>query len=306
MADERGLGHLQDLLAERHAETGAARYEPAPEFDVLAEPGRTFHGEARDDEFDALRVETDGAVGRIVVDREHRLNAITRTVLAELPAAVERFEADDDVRAVLLTGAGDVFSAGADVNDLLGNAEPLDGVELSRTGQRAFGRLETADLPVVAGIEGYCLGGGMELATCADLRVASVDAEFGQVEGDLGLIPGWGGTQRLARLLGEGHAKEIVLTADRFDAETMREYGFLTEVVEGDAEARALELARDLASGPPLAHRQAKRAIHAGRGDRSAGLEVEAAAFGQLLASEDFSEGAAAFTADREPEFEGR
>jgi enoyl-CoA hydratase/3-hydroxyacyl-CoA dehydrogenase len=136
--------------------------------------------------------------------------------------------------------------------------------------------------------------------------VASRRSSFGQPEHNLGLIPGWGGTQRLGHIVGEGRAKEIVLTAERFDAETMADYGFVTEVVANDAiDDRAFELARDLASGPPVAQAFTKRAMLRGRDDTEAGLETEAQAFGHVFGTDDAMEGIAAFDSDRDPEFTG-
>jgi enoyl-CoA hydratase/3-hydroxyacyl-CoA dehydrogenase len=230
-------------------------------------------------------------------------------MVAELDAAVERLDEDESVRAILLTGAGDrAFSSGADVQSVAaGGADPIRGVELAREGHVIVERLETCDVPVVAGIDGYCLGGGMELSMGADLRIASSRSEFGQPEFNLGLMPGWGGTQRLQRIVGVGRAKEIIFTAERYDAETMREYGFLTEVVDdGDLEDRAKELAADLAAGPPIAQRYTKRAMRLGWEDMDAGLELEAQAFGHLFGTDDLMEGVTAFVGDREPEFEGK
>ncbi len=162
-------------------------------------------------------------------------------------------------------------------------------------------------MPVVAGIDGYALGGGMELATCADLRVASERSELGQPEHNLGLLPGWGGTQRLARIVGEGRAKEIIFTGDRYDADEMAEYGFINEVVDNDAlHEHALELAKDMAAGPPVAQKLTKRAMLAGRDDIDAGLEVESQAFGHLIGTDDVMEGINAFMGDGEPNFEGK
>jgi enoyl-CoA hydratase/3-hydroxyacyl-CoA dehydrogenase len=216
-------------------------------------------------------------------------------------------EADDDVRAILLTGAGDrAFSAGADAMSMAGQADPINAIDLSREGQRVWGKLETVPMPVVVGIDGYCLGGGMELSTCADMRIATERSELGQPEFDLGLLPGWGGTQRLKHIVGEGRAKEIIFTADRYDAEELAEYGFINELVDAEEfEEFAHEYAADLAAGPPIAQKFTKRAMLAGRGDTDAGLEVEAQAFGQLLATDDLMEGVTAFMEDREPDFEG-
>jgi enoyl-CoA hydratase/3-hydroxyacyl-CoA dehydrogenase len=237
------------------------------------------------------------------------MNTITTELLDELDDAVSRLEADDAVRAILVTGAGDrAFSAGADIQSMAGGVGDANAAaDISRRGQEVVAGLERVDLPVVAGIDGYCLGGGMELAMGADLRIASERSEFGQPEHDLGLLPGWGGTVRLPRIVGMGRAKEIIFTADRFPPETMREYGFLTDVVpNAEFEDRAFELARDLASGPPIAQRYTKRAMHRGWDDVDAGLDVEAQSFGLLFDTEDLMTGMTAFMGDHEPEFEGK
>jgi enoyl-CoA hydratase/3-hydroxyacyl-CoA dehydrogenase len=312
MADDAGIAHLRDTLADAYDDTGAARYEPADELERLADAGEQFHGGPGEDdtavEYDNVSVTVDGNVGHLELDRPHRMNTISGDLLDELAAAIDDLEADEDVRTILLTGAGEqAFSAGADVQSMAGSADPLDAVELSRKGQQTFGKLEEADVPVLAAIDGYCLGGGMELATCADMRLATRRSELGQPEHNLGLLPGWGGTQRLKHIVGEGRAKEIIFTAERFDPETMADYGFVNEVVNNDDfEDRAWELARDLASGPPIAQKYTKRAMLAGRESTDAGLESEAQAFGQLMNTQDLMEGIGAFSADREPDFEGK
>jgi enoyl-CoA hydratase/3-hydroxyacyl-CoA dehydrogenase len=312
MADNAGIAHLRDTLAEAYEATGAARYEPADELDRLADADEQFHGGPGEDdtavEYDNVSISVDGNVGHLELDRPHRMNTISGELLDELADAVDELEADEDIRTILLTGAGEkAFSAGADVQSMAGSADPIDAVELSRKGQQTFGKLEEADVPVLAAIDGYCLGGGMELATCADMRLATRRSELGQPEHNLGLLPGWGGTQRLKHIVGEGRAKEIIFTADRFDPETMADYGFVNEVVDNDDfEDRAWELARDLAAGPPIAQKYTKRAMLAGRESTDAGLESEAQAFGQLMNTQDLMEGIGAFSADREPEFEGK
>ena len=312
MADDAGLAELAGVLEEAHEATGAARYEPSETLQELAESDGSFHetAEAADGyDYETLSVTIADRVGHVEIDRPARMNTISGTVLEELDDAVDALEADDDVRALLLTGAGDrAFSAGADVQSMAaGGGDPLEATELSRTGQRVFGKLEAADVPVVAGIDGYCLGGGMELATCADMRVATERSEFGQPEHNLGLLPGWGGTQRLRHIVGEGRAKEIIFTADRYPADRMAEFGFVNRVVDNDALAEeATQLAEDLAGGPPVAQRYTKRAMLAGRDDTDAGLAVEAQAFGQLMNTEDLMEGVMAFMGDEEPEFEGK
>jgi enoyl-CoA hydratase/3-hydroxyacyl-CoA dehydrogenase len=315
MADDTGLETLVETLDDLHEETGAERYEAVDYLRELAESGDNFHGSAADGDdadpydFENVSVEVRDGVGHLELDRPHRLNTISDDLIADFSDAVDALAADEDVRAILLTGAGDrAFSAGADIQSAAGSAgDPNLGAELSRQGQHTFGKLEDCDKPVVAAIDGYCLGGGMELSMCADLRVASKRSEFGQPEHDLGLLPGWGGSVRLQRIVGTGRAKEIIFTADRYDAETMADYGFVNEVYDNDEfDEKAFEYAKRFAGGPPIAQKYTKRAMHSGWDDTDAGLEVESQAFGLLFATDDLMEGMTAFMGDRDPEFEGK
>lgn len=311
MADAFGLPSLHEELADRYETTGAERYRPNAYLRERAELGRFRSSESDGaSAFETIDIDrVDGKVAKVTINRPHRMNTITPQFFEELEQAIDELEADDAVRALLLVGAGDrAFSAGADVTAISsGGGSPTAALELSRTGQRAFQRLEDCSMPVVAGIDGYCLGGGMELAASADLRIATTRSELGQPEHNLGLLPGWGGTQRLPRLIGESRAKEIIFTAERFEAERMGDFGFVNEVVEHqDFMDRALELTRSLAAGPPIAQQLTKQAIHAGRDDIDAGLALEASAFGHLVGTDDLMEGVAAFMSDREPEFKGK
>ncbi len=314
LADEYGVESLYEALQAAAEETDHPRYEPYDHFEAVAEAGGFHDGgdtsESGTPDFETLRIEYPAAqVGEIVIDRPQQMNSISVELLEELETAIDLLEDDDEVRALLLTGEGDkAFSAGADFVSIAGGgADPFRAVELSRLGQQTFGRLEETERPVVAGIDGYCLGGGMELATCADIRIATTRSEFGQPEFNLGLLPGWGGTQRLHRIIGLGRAKEIIMTADRYEAESMADFGFVNDVVEPDGvRERAVEYAADLAAGPPIAMRFTKRAMHAGIDDRDAGLELEAMGFGHVVNSEDVHEGINAFFGDDEPEFEGK
>ncbi|WP_436347574.1 3-hydroxyacyl-CoA dehydrogenase NAD-binding domain-containing protein [Natronorubrum sp. FCH18a] len=313
MVDDFGVEKALETLEEAYEETGHERYEPADYLEERAGEGGFYDSAGTADgevEFDVIRVEYPGdMVGQIVLDRPHRMNTISDELLEELSAAIDLLEDDEDVRSILITGEGEkAFSAGADVQSMAaGGADPIQAQDLSKKGQSTFGELEACDMPVVAGIDGFCLGGGMEMATCADMRVASERSSFGQPELDLGLLPGWGGTQRLKHIVGEGRAKEIILTAERYEAETMEQYGFVNEVVDNDElEDRALELATELAGGPPIAQKFTKRAMLAGRDDTEAGLEYEASAFGHLMATDDLMEGMTAFMGDGEPDFQGK
>ena len=310
MADDRGLEPLVAVLDDRFESTNEPRYDAVDRLRELAAADQGFYSAGDDDDpmaFETIQVDREGRIGQIILDRPHQMNTVSAALLDELATAVDDLDADSGVRCILLSGAGDrAFCAGADVSGLASDPDALDAMEFSRTGQQSFGKLEACDTPVVAAIDGYCLGGGMELATVADLRIASERAQFGQPEHNLGLLPGWGGTQRLSHLIGESRAKEIIFTGDRFDAETMVDYGFLTEVVAaGDLDAAAMELAEKLASGPPIAQGFTKRAMLAGREDTDAGLEIEAQAFGLLMDTDDLREGLRAFMNDDEAEFTG-
>ena len=260
------------------------------------------------DDLETVRIERPADhLAEVVVDRPERMNAIDEGTLDDLQAAVDGLEADEETRTIMLSGAGgDAFSVGADVTSA-GAMDHREGVQHSRKGQRVFGRFRGSDLPVVAAIDGHCLGGGLELATCADLRVASAGSEFGLPEHDLGLIPGWGGTQRLQRLIGESRAKQVIFSSGRIPAERMAEFGFVNEVYPDDGfRERAVEFAADVAAGPPIAQRYTKRAMRVGWENVEAGLEAEAQAFGHLMDTEDLAAGVTAFVGDGEPEFEGK
>jgi enoyl-CoA hydratase/3-hydroxyacyl-CoA dehydrogenase len=314
LADDYGLSSLVSTLSELYEETEHPRFEVSDALREAAEEGG-FHASGDDDEdvveftnIEVYKPNEYDYVGHIVLSREARMNTISPDLMEELGEAIEMLEDDDDVRAVLLTGKGDrAFSAGADVTSMAASADPLEAIKLSRQGQETFGKLESSSMPIVAGVDGYALGGGMELSMCADMRIASKRSELGQPELDLGLLPGWGGTQRLKHIVGEGRAKEIILTADRYDAETMYDYGFVNEVVENDEfEERAFELTAKLAGGPPIAQELTKKAMLKGREDTDAGLEIEAQSFGHLINTDDLMTGITAFMGDGEPEFEGK
>jgi len=310
MADDAGLDSLVETLEETHEVTDGARYEISEGLHAAAEEGGFYgggDGDGAEAELETVRLERPSdRVARLVLDRPNQLNTVTPQVLEEFETALDRVEADDDVRALVVAGEGDrAFSAGADAAGMAGDADAAQAVELSRTGQEAWGRLEELAVPVVAAVDGFALGGGMELAACADMRVASERSTFGQPERDLGILPGWGGTQRLSHIIGEGRAREVVLTGDHYDPETMADYGFVNEIVPAEELTEtALDLAEDLAAGPPLAQAYIKRAFLAGRDDTEAGLEAEAQAFGHVVTSEDFLEGVSKMSSDEAPEFE--
>lgn len=258
--------------------------------------------------FRNLRIEQHGAIRRIEIDRPEKLNALDRLTIAELDRAFAQAAEEPEVRVLVLTGAGEkAFVAGADIEEL-SQLTPAEALAMARQGQAMMRRIETLGKPVIARIQGYALGGGLELAMACHLRVASRQARLGQPEIKLGLLPGFGGTQRLVRLIGRGPALAMLLTGEPIEAERAQALGLIQRVVEPerlDAEVEAL--AQRLAASAPLALAAILDAVI--RGNEAAlelGLDYEAQAFGVIAASEDMREGTRAFLEKRKPEFKGR
>jgi len=252
---------------------------------------------------DPLRVEP-GEVTTLTVDRPDKLNALTVETLERLEAAIEA--ARDDARVLVLTGAGDTaFIAGADIS-YMQSLSPAEAQDYAELGHRVAAGLETFPGPTIAAINGYALGGGCELAIACDLRVASERAVIGQPEIDLGIIPGWGGTQRLPRLVGDEVARRLVYFGDRVDAQDANEIGLVGEVVAHDElRDHVAALAAELAATPHRALVAAKEALNLERrGDPAAGLAFERRAWSGLFGTHDQREGMAAFLEKREPDFE--
>jgi len=238
------------------------------------------------------------------LNRPERRNALNTALLADLAAALQAAAHDAEVRVVCLAGAGGHFAAGADIDEIAakGSAEgAADPRKASWAAIRAFPK------PLVAAVDGYCLGGGCELALMADLVVAGHDARFGLPETGLGIIPGAGGTQRLTALVGRARAMRMILLGEIIDARTARDWGLAAFVAEGSAAADTAALADTIAGRAPLALAAAKRAvIDAAEGPLADGLAAERRAFEALLDTADKAEGIAAFRARRDPAFEGR
>lgn len=255
-----------------------------------------------------IDVADDSAIRTVTVNRPDKLNALNRATLEALDAAFAAAAADPAVRVVVLTGAGPkAFVAGADIAEM-NVLTPVQGLDFSLLGQQLMRRIERMPKPVLARINGFALGGGLELAMACHLRIAADTAKVGQPEINLGLIPGFGGSQRLLRLCGRAAALELCLLGTPIAASRALQLGIVNEVVAADAlDARVAELAVQLAKAAPLALRGILDAIHVGgESALGEGLEYESAQFGLMFATEDMREGTAAFLARRPPVFQNR
>jgi enoyl-CoA hydratase len=256
--------------------------------------------------YETLLLERRGRVALLTINRPDKLNALNIRTRAEGAAALEELRDDAEVRVVVVTGAGDKsFVAGADIGEFAGRTALTQRDVM--TGRSLFTAVDTFPKPVIAMINGFCLGGGCELAMSCDLRVASERARFGQPEINLGIIPGGGGTQRLARLVGESKAMELILTGEMIDAQTALSLGLVNRVVpHEELEAKTMELANLVAAKSPVALRMAKEAVKtAARSTLDEGLRREIDLFALCFSSRDKDEGVNAFLEKRRPEFTG-
>jgi enoyl-CoA hydratase len=257
--------------------------------------------------FQNVAIEADEKIALVRIDRPEKLNALNRQTIEELGKAFAQLEADPQVRVIILTGAGPkAFVAGADIAEFAG-FDAAEGRDLARKGQQTlFDRVEGLKTPVIAAVNGFALGGGLELAMACHIRVASKNARMGLPEVSLGVIPGYGGTQRLPRLVGKGRALEMILTGGMIGAERAREYGLVNHVTEPEElEAFCRNLARDIAKNSPAAIASAINAVNAGFSSNLPGFQAEIEAFGNCFATADFREGTTAFLEKRPPEFPG-
>ncbi|MDX1577363.1 MAG: enoyl-CoA hydratase-related protein [Gemmatimonadota bacterium] len=256
---------------------------------------------------DVLLVEKlDGHIAKMTVNRPDKLNALNGEVRCAIFGALDDLEQDDDVRVVILTGAGEkAFIAGADINEFK-DARPVEQYRSMQSGN-IYRAMEDFPKPVIAMINGFCLGGGCELAMACDMRIASTAARLGQPEINLGLIPGGGGSQRLPRLVGEGWAMRLIMSAEFLSGEEAARIGLVEEAVEPDVlETRTMELASNIGSRSPMALQAAKETILAARRmPLDEGLKFERGWFSLLFSTDDMAEGVDAFLEKRKAEFRG-
>ncbi|CAN5856701.1 enoyl-CoA hydratase-related protein [soil metagenome] len=256
---------------------------------------------------DYVRVESDEGVAVLTVDRQEKLNALDGQVVEEIGQALLELESEGP-RVIIVTGAGErAFIAGADIR-AMSVMDPIEAKRFSEIGHAAMALLDRSPIPTIAAVNGYALGGGCEVALACDIRIASENANFGFPEVGLGILPSFGGTQRLPRLIGPALAKELIFTGRRIGAEEAREIGLANRVVgRGEALSAARELAEEISANGPLAVRHAKAAANRALDtDLISGLEYEADQFALLFATEDAREGMNAFGEKRKPKFEGR
>jgi enoyl-CoA hydratase len=257
--------------------------------------------------YETITVEKRGAVAILTINRPDQLNALNEAVHTEGVAALDALRIDDEVRVLVITGAGEKsFIAGADISEF-GNKTPIE--QRSTFQERTlFNSIDTFPKPVIAMVNGFCLGGGNELALACDIRICAPNARFSQPEINLGIMPGGGGTQRLTRLIGEGRSMEMMLTGDMIDAETAHKFGLVNHVYNADElETKTMELANKIAEKAPIALQLCKEAVKfASRSNLDEGLRREVDLFAICFSTEDKTEGVSAFLEKRKPVFKGK
>ncbi len=257
--------------------------------------------------FDFVTLTVTDRIATLTVNRPDKLNALNDATIAELDRAIDDVRQRDDIRGLIVTGAMRAFVAGADISELSGQL-PMDAKDRARFGQRVFDKFEESPKPVIAAVNGFALGGGCELAMACHIRIASEAAKFGQPEVKLGITPGFGGTQRLPRLVGRGRALQLLLTGEMIDAQEALRIGLVNKVVPPpELMASADAMMRQILGNAPLALALVIEAVNRGL-DRaqSDGLNLEANHFGLLAGTSDMAEGMEAFLNKRPPQFRGR
>lgn len=257
--------------------------------------------------YETLKYEVKSGIGYVIISRPESLNALSTQVLEELMSVFREINDDPEVKTVILTGEGRAFVAGADISQMV-DLTGIQGQDMMKQGARVMNYIESIDKPVIAAVNGFALGGGCELAMACDIRVASEKAQFGQPEVNLGIIPGFGGTQRLPRLVGKGMGKYLIMTADYIKANEALRIGLVEKVVAPDDLIPACEeIAMKIMSKAPIAIRAAKIAVNNGiMLDVSTGVALEGEACGAPFCSEDRIEGMKAFLEKREANFQNK
>ena len=308
MADRIGLDAILEKLEAVHAETGAERFEPADYLRELVEAGKTgkdvgegFYDYRDGGPYHYVDVKlTDRGVLEIEFDRPERMNAFSESMFEEVERALDEYDVND-VSCAVFSGAGDAFSAGADITGFMA-AEPTAMMDVDES----IRAIDEFPRPTLAAIDGFCLGAGLEIAVACDMRIATEGSTLGSPEINLGLIPGGGGTQRLTRIVGEARTKELVFRGEHVSAERAADWGLVNRAVPGDKfDDVVTEFVDDFANGPKTALKVAKRVIDDGQdASLDAGLAAESQGFGLLTTTDDMVEGVTAFRDDRKPEFE--
>lgn len=257
--------------------------------------------------YETIKYEVSEGIALVTINRPKAMNALNGQVLDELYAAFNEFEKEDAAKVAIVTGEGKAFVAGADIAQMK-DSNPIEGRALIAKGHKVMNYMESIEKPIIAAVNGFALGGGCELAMACDFRIASEKAKFGQPEVNLGIIPGFGGTQRLPRLVGKGMAKYLIMTADMIPAEEAYRIGLVEKVTAPDDLLPACqEIAKKIMTKAPIAIGIAKSTINNGYDlDLRAGSMLEVEAFASTFSSEDKQEGMAAFLEKRAPEFKNK
>ncbi len=320
-ADEEGLDNVMDTLEDLHEQTDNPLAEPVDAIRSRVEEGHTgqdagegFYTYDTTEEghggFETVEVsiDEDAMVGTLTLNRPHRLNAISAELVQDLDAALKQLDNDEDVRCIVLKGKGDkAFCVGADLQDV-GGFTPAIASEIVRDGHKMCLTIEKLGTPIIAAVDGYAFGGGLELTLPCDLRIASTRARFQLPEVTLGLLPGMGGTFRLPKLIGTSHAKEIALLGERITAQRAYEMGLVHRVYEThEFDEKVQAFAENLAGNAPIAMRFTRNLIQEGHdASTTQAMEAEAGAFGVLASTDDVIEGVTSMFQKKEPEFEGK
>lgn len=258
-------------------------------------------------EFENLELENINGILRLTINRPEKMNALNVQTVQELREAFQLIYDDKKIKGVIVTGAGEkAFVAGADIKEIAALNE-LNGRKFAENGQEVFSLIENCPKPVLAAIDGYALGGGCELAMACHIRIATVQSNFGQPEVNLGIIPGYGGTQRLTQLIGKGRALEFMMTADLISAKYARKIGLVNHVVKDKEElfVKCDEILTKIISKAPLAISMVISCVNAAFDPEEKGYQTEANSFASCCKSEDFEEGTVAFLQKRQPVFKG-